>query len=124
MFLRVESSKTISLSLEIVGSFKNATTCFLKPRSQAQAPPMSMTILLTGGSWSRKCHRLAITPLISQPQQQAERPQEPDNQQCTKDRQSKATMAKLTIVAWDQSSPAFGSAFPPIGITLVKEELN
>lgn len=32
--------------------------------------------------------------------------------------------AMLTVVAWDQSSPAFAGAFPPTGITLGKEELN
>lgn len=65
-----------------------------------------------------------MTPMISLPQQEAERPQESDKWKYTKYTPSKATAARLTVVAWDQSSPAFGSAFPPIGITLVKEELD
>lgn len=44
-----------------------------------QALPASRTTLLTGGSWRRKCPRLARTLLISQSEQQAESPQEPQN---------------------------------------------
>lgn len=65
-----------------------------------------------------------MTPMISLPQQEAERPQNQTNESTQSTPQVKATAARLTVVAWDQSSPAFGSAFPPIGITLVKEELD
>lgn len=46
---------------------------FLSQVVKAQAPRVSMTIFLTGGLWG-KCPRLATTPLISQPKQQAEGP--------------------------------------------------
>lgn len=35
-----------------------------------------------------------------------------------------ATPATLTVVAGNESSPAFASALPPVGITLVREEVK